>query len=43
VVVGDINGEFEVTAASSVGSSAATGLGGDMLITTLVVAAFNLM
>ena len=42
-VVGDISGEFEVTAANGVGSSAATRLGGGMLITTLVVAAFNLM
>jgi hypothetical protein len=42
-VVGDISGEFEVTAANGVGSSAAARLGGGMLITTLVVAAFNLM
>jgi hypothetical protein len=42
-VVGEISGEFEVTAANGVGSSASTRLGGGMLITTLVVAAFNLM
>jgi hypothetical protein len=42
-VVDDISGEFEVTAANGVASSAATRIGDGMLITTLVVAAFNLM
>jgi hypothetical protein len=41
-VVDDISGEFEVTAANGVASSAATRIGDGMLITTLVVAAFNL-
>jgi len=42
-VEGDISGEFEVTAANGAGSSAATCLGGGMLITTSIVAAFNLL
>jgi hypothetical protein len=43
-MVGDIRGEFEVVAADGAGSSASTRLGGGgMLITTFIVATFNLL